>query len=152
MNGSLIDESKEMEDPLREINSQLLAVLSDSNASCDKIRNAVKVFKDTYESTHKAQAAFWLLIAAGRELAHPRAYDKIAANYRAAAYACNDITPILWVYYGMFLIEQLKKREKNGIIKSPKLNDDIMRCRMHAQSLLEYILEEQSNNMEDAAR
>lgn len=152
MSGSLIDESKEMEDPLRAINGKLLPVLCDSNATCDEIRAALKLFKHTYEPSHHKQAAFWLLIAAGRELAHPRAYDRMAAIYRTSAYGCDDISSLLRVYYTMFLIEQLKRREESELLMSPLLKSHIQRCRMHAENILEHILGEQHANSENAVQ
>ena len=139
MNGSLIDESNEMDDPLEEINGQLLAILNDDKSSCDDIRKALKDFKDVYEPTHEKQAAFWLLLSVSHELAHPRAYDKISAIYRSNAYYCADMTPQLMIYYVTFLIEQLLKREQRGASMSPELRKHVERCRMHAERLLEDI-------------
>jgi hypothetical protein len=76
----------------------------------------------------------------------------MAAIYRTSAYGCDDISSLLRVYYTVFLIEQLKRRQESETLMSPLLKRHIERCRMHAENILEHILEQQSANSENAVR
>lgn len=146
MNGSLIDESKKMDDPLGAINQDLVVVLCNDSAQSREVRQAINDFRHKYESTHGNQAAYWLLLAASYELAHPRAYDHLAGSCRNIARSCHDITPLLKVYYSVFLIEQLQKREARSTADiSRQVKDHTERCRIHAEYLLEDILLENTD-------
>jgi hypothetical protein len=146
MNGSLIDESKKMKDPLGAINQDLLVVLYNDSAQSKEIRQAITDFRNKYESAHGNQAAYWLLLSVSYELAHPRAYDHLAGSCRNIARSCEDITPLLKVYYMIFLIERLKKREARSTgDMSGRIRDHVERCRTHAEYLLEDILLESTD-------